>query len=104
MRLFHITSIANAEAILKEGFRDATGYYITDQEWSGVWVVSEPEEQHLTASSTLFAIEVPEDVINEFEWAEEGKPNREWLIPAALLNSYGPPVWENLRWWTVKGD
>ena len=31
MRLFHIASNKNAEAILKEGFRNGTGYYLTDQ-------------------------------------------------------------------------
>jgi len=93
VRLFHITSNANAEAILKEGFRDATGYYLTDQQHTGVWVSGEPfDGQYLNDANTLFAIEIPEDAISEFEWVEEAKTIREWLIPAALLNSYGPPV------------
>jgi len=93
VRLFHITSNANAEAILKEGFRDATGYYLTDQQHTGVWVSGEPfDGQYLNDANTLFAIEIPEDTISEFEWIEEAKTIREWLIPAALLNSYGPPV------------
>jgi len=25
------------------------------------------------------------------EWVEEGKPIREFLVPATLVNSYGPP-------------
>jgi hypothetical protein len=93
MRFFHITSNANAEAILKEGFRHATGYYLTDQQHTGVWVSGEPfDGQYLNDANTLFAIEIPEDSISEFEWVEEAKTIREWLIPAALLNSYGPPV------------
>ena len=93
MRLFHITNNANAEATLKEGFRDATGYYLTDQQHTGVWVSGEPfDGQYLNDANTLFAIEIPEDAISEFEWVEEAKTIREWLIPAALLNSYGPPV------------
>ena len=93
MRLFHITSNANAEAILKEGFRGATGYYLTDQQHTGVWVSGEPfDGQYLNDANTLFAIEIPEDATSEFEWVEEAKTIREWLIPAALLNSYGPPV------------
>ena len=91
--MFHITSNANAEAILKEGFRDATGYYLTDQQHTGVWVSGEPfDGQYLNDANTLFAIEIPEDATSEFEWLEEAKTIREWLIPAALLNSYGPPV------------
>ena len=93
MRLFHITGNANAEAILKNGFRDATENYLTNQEWTGVWVSTEPfNGQYQNDANTLFAVEIPEDVISEFEWVEEGKLIQEWLIPAALLNSYGPPV------------
>ena len=99
MRLFHIANNTNAEAILKDGFRDVMGYHHAGQEWTGVWVSSEPldwsQRQYLNKANTLFAIEIPEDVISEFEWAEEGKLIREWLIPAELLNSYGPPVVAN---------
>ena len=96
MRLFHIASKANAEAILKDGFRDVMGYHHAGQEWTGVWVSSEPldwnQRQYLNDADTLFAIEIPEDVISGFEWVEEGKMIREWLVPAALLNSNGPPM------------
>ena len=99
MRLFHIANNTNAEAILKDGFRDVMGYHHAGQEWTGVWVSSEPldwsQRQYLNEANTLFAIEIPDDVISEFEWAEEGKLIREWLIPAELLNSYGPPVVAN---------
>ena len=90
MRLFHMTSKAKAEAILKDGFRDASKQYLSDQEWAGVWVSDAPFWQD--EGMTLFAIEVPDDAISEFEWAEEGKTIREWLVPASLLNQYGPPV------------
>jgi len=96
MRLFHIANIANAEAILKDGFRDVMGYHYAGQEWTGVWVSSEPldwsQRQYLNEANTLFAIEIPEDVISEFEWVEERKTIREWLVPASLLNQYGPAV------------
>ena len=99
MRLFHIANNTNAETILRDGFRDVMGYHHAGQEWTGVWVSSEPldwsQRQYLNEANTLFAIEIPEDVISEFEWAEEGKLIREWLIPAELLNSYGPPVVAN---------
>ena len=104
MKLFHVTGNKNAEAILKEGFkegfrgirpgvRDGTGTYLTDREWSGVWISDKPfDDAHLSDGITLFAIEIPEEDISDLEWVEEGKPYREWLVPAALLNSYGPPV------------
>ena len=93
MRFFHATGNKNAEAILKEGFRDGTNFYLTDREWSGVWISDKPfDDAHLSDGITLFAIEIPEEDISEFEWVEEGKPYREWLVLAALLNSYGAPV------------
>ena len=91
--MFHITGNANAEAILVNGFHDTMGYHNAGQEWTGVWVSSEPfDGQYQNDANTLFAVEIPEDAISEFEWVEEAKTIREWLIPAALLNSYGPPV------------
>ena len=50
------------------------------------------DDAHLSDGITLFAIEIPEEDISDLEWVEEGKAYREWLVPAALLNSYGPPV------------
>ncbi len=77
MRLFHIIGNKNAEAILKEGFRDGMGTYLTDWEWSGVWFSSEPFEGFNADTNTLFTIEIPEDVISEYEWAGPGKMIRE---------------------------
>ena len=92
MRLFHITPNENAEAILKDGFRDGKGHYLTDQEWTGVWVSTEPFDGFDASTNTLFAIEIPEDAISEFEWVQQGMRLREFLAPAALINSYGPQV------------
>ena len=68
MRLFHIASKANAEAILKDGFRDASKQYLSDQEWAGVCVSDAPFWQD--DGMTLFALEVPDDAISAFEWVE----------------------------------
>ena len=68
MKLFHIASKANAEAILTGGFRDTMGYHHADQEWTGVWVSSEPfDGQYQNDANTLFAVEIPGDAISEFE-------------------------------------
>ena len=39
------------------------------------------------SGDTLLRIEIAEDVLAAFEWIEEGKPYREWLVPAAILNA-----------------
>ena len=33
----------------------------------------------------------PDEVLAEYEWVEDGKPYREFLIPAEIVNRYGPP-------------
>ena len=101
MKLFHITSNLNAEIILNEGFRTTTWYYFTDRDWTGfatrftnnIWLSSKPDKGNdFFGDDILFAIEIPEDVINKFELVETGKVIRKFLAPAALLNCYQPVV------------
>ena len=93
MIFFHIASNKNAEAILKEGFRNGKGYYLTDRIWGGVWISDKPfDDEHLSDDVTLLAIEIPEEDISDCESVEEGKPYREWLVDDKILNSYGPPL------------
>jgi len=99
MKLYHRTYFA--EAILKEGFKDRTGYYMTNRPWTGVWFsdhVLDPNEG--ADGDRVLMLEIPEHVIDYYEWIEEDLKTgertnwgyREWLIPAELVNSYGPPI------------
>lgn len=89
MKLYHRT--AAAAAILKSGFEDRTGSYLTSTLHTGVWFADRPLDINDGADGdTLLAIEMPEEVIREYEWIEERKSYREWLIPAALANQHGP--------------
>lgn len=91
MKLYHRTSAT--DAILKDGFKDATGSYGTNQLFSGVWLSDQPLDSNEGAwGDTLLTINMPEHEILEYEWIEEGKPYREFLIPAAIVNKYGPPT------------
>jgi hypothetical protein len=96
MRLFHRTS--HADAILREGFRDAEGHYgFRDDEGNpvsmrGVWVSSIPlADDEGADGDQLLQIELPDAVALEHEVLEEGKTYREFLIPAAVLNEHGAP-------------
>jgi hypothetical protein len=74
---------------MRDGFCDATGSYLTDTEHTGVWVSAVPFDGNdgIHDSSLVIAIELESlDHIAEWEWVEEGKSRREWLIPAAVLN------------------
>lgn len=90
LTVFHRTTQVVAEQILRGGFRNTTGRYLTDREWSGVWVSDRPLDNSEGASgAVLLQIEIAEDRLAAFEWIEEGKTYREWLVPAAVLNGAG---------------
>jgi hypothetical protein len=102
MRLFHRTSAENAALIMSNGFRDASGDYGTSDEsgkpilWTGVWLSDVPLDSNegLDGDTMLEVIfdDVAESILDDFEWVEEGKPYREWLVPAAALKLITPQV------------
>ena len=80
LTVFHRTTKDAAAKILQGGFRDITGRYLTDREWSGVWVSDRPLDNSEGASGeALLQIDIAEDLLTAFEWVEESKPYREWL-------------------------
>jgi hypothetical protein len=90
MLIYHCTTESAAHRILAEGFRDKTARYLTDREWSGVWVSDRPLHNTEGASGdTVLQVEIAEEVIAPYEWVKEGKTFREWLVPAAVLNKAG---------------
>jgi hypothetical protein len=91
LKLFHRTDAA--QEILDRGFRDGEGTYLTTRRFRGVWLSDEPlDENDGVAGSTLLMIEIPEEVVASWEWVEEGKGYREFLVPADRVNQYGPPT------------
>jgi hypothetical protein len=63
---------------------------MTDREWSGVWLSAQPLDGNDGAwGEALLCVDIActEGEISCFEWVEEGKTHREWLIPAAFVNS-----------------
>ena len=76
--------------IIRSGFRDTTARYLTDREWTGVWVSDRPFDNSEGASGeALLQVEIAEDRLAAFEWVRPGKTCREWLVPAAVLNDAG---------------
>jgi len=100
MILYHITSSENAAAIKRDGFRDTGGSYMTESEHRGVehrgvWLFDRPLDANEGAwGDTAIAVDLPlsEADLDQYEWKEEGKVYREWLIPAAIINKY---------WWLL---
>jgi len=90
VRLFHRTFAA--ASILSEGFRDGHGMYLTNQCFSGVWLSDKPLDINEGADGdVLLALDIPGQEVESYEWKEEGKGYREFLVPAEIVNQYGPP-------------
>jgi hypothetical protein len=89
-RYFHRTTAAATEAILAHGFRDGRGRCLTDTFHEGVWLSDVPLDSNEGVDGVmLLAVEVPANTVEPYEWIEEGKPYREFLVPATLLNAQG---------------
>ena len=91
--LFHVTSAANAETILKEGFQDDRGPYLTNSEWEGVWLIDNPDlRPDFDPGQVVLQVDLEldeSDLIHEYEWVGEPKTYREFLLPAELVNRLG---------------
>jgi hypothetical protein len=87
--LFHRTTAERAVAILRDGFRDGSCTYLTDKIWTGVWFSDQRLDSNEGAYGNVLLrvrLAITENEIADFEWIEEGKGYREWLIPARLIN------------------
>lgn len=97
--VFHRTDEPRGEAILRDGFRDATGRwgFVVDEPLTGVWVTfDEPWDEVVSPRGEfLIAIDAPVDLLAEYEWVEEGRGYREALVPAEVLNRHSMRrVWQ----------
>lgn len=91
MKFFHTTWAHAADSIEAAGFRDGEGTYGTSNVYAGVWVADKVLgiNEHGGDVDTILVLEIPEAELVEFEWVEDGKPYREFLVPAELLNRHG---------------
>jgi hypothetical protein len=72
MIFYHTTNPKAAEAIERDGFRDNTGFYMTDQEFTGVWVADIPlEELGPCGDMAVFESDSQSETLSEWEWVEE---------------------------------
>lgn len=89
LRLYRRTHSELVNGILKEGFSDSTGTYLTDRKWSGVWLADRPLDCNNGAEGDALLevlLNATEELLADWEWVEEGKSYREWLIPATVIN------------------
>jgi len=77
-----------------------SSYYGTENPHSGVWLSDRPRDADEGAvGNALLRVElnIGDREIAQFEWIEDGKPYREWLIPACLINELGTIVVAEIR-------
>lgn len=87
MRVYHSTPVA--ETILKEGFRDNVGFYMLSVPVTGVWLSDTPLSCNEGAKGdVVLRLEIPEEALLSFEVIEEGKPYREFCVPANVVNGF----------------
>jgi hypothetical protein len=121
MRLFHKTSAEAATLILIDGFKDIAdptgtnlGFYEQIPEIKVVWFADAPLDGD---EGRQLMLEIPDEIAQKVDktvrmglWGrsslvvrsnaqdgptevvEEGKPYREYIIPAEIANQYGPPT------------
>ena len=93
MRFFHPTTKEAAEQILREGFRDRTGYYgFSGMEITWTWLSHVPVDSNEGAKGDVLLVvdlNVLENEIADFEVQDTERCYREWAIPAPLINSRG---------------
>ena len=102
MRLFQFVGDRTAEAILKDGFDDLPFQHLTEdgQQIKGVWLFDSPDgwQEELRGvaigvGKVMLAVEIPEDALSghEIMMMDDAPEIREFLVPASLVNSFGPP-------------
>jgi len=88
---FHRTTADKAASILGDGFRDRKDFYGTEIELCGVWLSDRPLDGNDGANGdTLLIIRfasMPAEFDEKYELVEDGKPYREWCVPASIVNS-----------------
>ena len=61
MKVYHRTDAASASLIRAEGFRDASGHYLTERVWTGMWV---SDRDHMPEhGGVVLTLNVPDPVL-----------------------------------------
>jgi hypothetical protein len=88
LRLFHATTEAAAASIFTSGFRDST-LYIDGLELTGVWLSDIPlDRQEGTKGTEVLVVDLPEELLADYELIEDEKTYREFCVPSGTVNRY----------------
>lgn len=84
MILYHATTEENADAILRQSFKDGSGILLEGLE-NGVWFADRP----MPYGVTTLCIEVPDAILPDHELIyDDPLDYREFLFPAIVVNRF----------------
>lgn len=86
---YHRTTAETAHSIMKSGFMNSAGYFQSNRTWTGVWLSARPLDTHDDDEGNallMVKLDIPERQLARWEWTAEGRPYREWLVPAEVVN------------------
>jgi len=88
--VFHVTPKHTVASVWRRGFEVQASITSRVGTWSGVWVTDGFFDQRDCAARSLSIVEIACDAqqLSRFEYVEEGKPYRDWLVPASILNRF----------------
>jgi hypothetical protein len=81
-----------ASLIERDGFRDGRSAFTREGgPFRGVWLADREMTDVFALGGVLFAVELPDDVAEAFEWHDaehSASPWRAFLVPAEILNQH----------------
>ena len=103
--LYHVTTVDNAQIILRDGFRETAEFYSSDTNSNGVWLSDRPlnGNQGVRGDITLavsFNLSLRE--LGFYKLVGIRKLYKEWCVPASVIRRYAkvsllPPDLEDAR-------
>ena len=85
-----MTTAADAKLIDSEGFPDQTWTLGSLESRKGLWVseaLPDARFDKLKNRRVIFEVDCNQAQLTDFEWGVRDTPFREWLVPAAILDS-----------------
>jgi hypothetical protein len=96
MKTYHRTSMALADLILIEGFRDDVGpsrVSLPPGVFLADWPIGAEElKRKGDRLDTLLVLTIPDSIFAKYEWADSPYDGRVSIVPAANVNEHGRPA------------
>ena len=89
--LYHVTTVDNAQVILRDGFNETAEFYSPDTNANGVWLSDRPlnANQGIRGDITLaVSLNLSLRELGFYKLVGTRKPYKEWCVPASIIRRY----------------